>query len=149
LRELISDENLGQKKDSPKLLATFVMLNLHDLQYSERLDSLIAKISKTHPLYDNITLEKIRLIPDDQLRAKRLEKQYKTFKDRDGGIQALYDLALLRISMWRQQEEGSAEIKKELLLNARKTLDQFIEMYPDNFRTEQAKETLNKIPNVE
>lgn len=149
LRELISDENLGKTKESSKQLAAFVRLNRHDLKYAEQLDALLATIGKSNRLYDNIILEKARLIPDELLRAKTFEKIHSDFADTDGGLQALYDLALLRINLWRQTEEDNLERKKDLLIKARQTLSEFVKLYPENFRTAQAREMLSKLPGAD
>jgi hypothetical protein len=146
LRELISKENRGSEKNSAAHLATFVMLNPHAEDYAANLDKLLSEMSKDDPLRDNVLLEKIRLIADERLRAEEYARLHHEFKDTDGGTEALYDLALLKISFWRQQDQSDVQKKKELLAEAKQALTEFIKMYPDNFRTRLAEETLSKLP---
>jgi len=148
LKMLISTENRGKAKESTSRLAEFVMLNPHTIRYRTDLDVLLAGMDKDDPLRDNVLLEKIRLIPDEQLRAAEYERLHKQFPDRDGGIAAIYDLAMLKISFWRQEDQDSAERKKELLTQARETLKDLIQMYPDNHLTERAQQTLVRLPSV-
>jgi len=59
---------------------------------------------------------------------------------------ALYELGLLKISLWRQQDESNAELKKKYLEEARATLTSFISLYPNNFCAEQVKKNLDDLP---
>ena len=148
LKELISEQNHGSGEDSAARLATFVMLNPHAVDYADSLDALLGQMSKKDPLRDNVLLEKTRLIADERLRAKEYAKLHGEFKDTDGGIGALYDLALLDISFWRQQGKQDVQSKKGLLTEARQKLTEFVKTYPNNFRTHLAQETLSKLPGV-
>ena len=148
LKELISEQNRGSGEDSAARLATFVMLNPHAVDYADSLDALLGQMSKKDPLRDNVLLEKTRLIADERLRANEYAKLHGEFKDTDGGIGALYDLALLDISFWRQQGKQDAQSKKGLLTEARQKLAEFVKTYPNNFRTHLAQETLSKLPGV-
>ena len=148
LKELISEQNHGSGEDSAARLATFVMLNPHAVDYADSLDALLGQMSKKDPLRDNVLLEKTRLIADERLRANEYAKLHGEFKDTDGGIGALYDLALLDISFWRQQGKQDVQSKKGLLTEARQKLAEFVKTYPNNFRTHLAQETLSKLPGV-
>ena len=64
----------------------------------------------------------------------------------DAGTMALYELGLLKISLWRQQDESNTELKKKFLEEARATLTSFISSYPDNFCAEQVKKNLEDLP---
>ncbi len=146
LSELISKQNRGPDKDSQARLATSVMLNPHDEGYESKLDELLSEMGKDDPLRDNVMLEKIRLIADEQHRAEEYANLHRQFGDTDGGIAAFYDLALLKISFWRQQDQSDVQRKKELLTEAATALSEFVKMYPDNFRTHLARQTLSKLP---
>jgi hypothetical protein len=145
LKELVSKENRGNDEQSARL-ANFIMLDPHAVDYSRKLDEMLRQMDESDPLRDNVLLEQIHIIPDEQLRAEKYLELHQQYKDTDGGIEALYNLARLKISLWRSREDYDAERKNEFLNEARATLGMFIEMYPDNFRTKPAEETLNKLP---
>ncbi len=146
LRSLIGEENKGDKEVSAERLAKFVMLNPHASSYGRELDELAGQMERTDRLYDNVLLEKTKLIADEQLRAESLSGLHKDFKDTDGGMHALYELGLLKISQWRQQDDSSPEQKKKYLADARATLESFTKLYPDSFCAEQVKKNLNDLP---
>ncbi len=152
LRILIGPENQTQEADSKKRLAEFVMLNPHSQDYSRRINSLlettVAKDRKD-PLRDNILLAKAKLIADEQMQAEQLSQLHKEFQNADGGAQALYELALLKIGLWRRQSDAATEQKKKLLADARATLMSFISLYPDSIYAEQAQRNLDGLPGVE
>lgn len=149
LRNLISSENRTEKAESEKRLARFVMLNTHAFDYRWHLDELLELISEKDPLRDNILLAKTKLIADEMLRAEKFNELHKKFQNTDGGMQALYELALLKISLWRQQDQANSEQKREYLADARATLTEFVKLYPGSFCAEQAKKNLDNLPMVE
>lgn len=146
LRNLISAENQTGETESIRRLAKFVMLNPHASDYARHLDELLKQIGDGDPLRDNILLAQTKLIADEQLRAEKLGQLHEQFQDTDGGMQALYELALLKIRLWRQRSESNLEQKKKYLADARATLTSFIEKYPDSFCAEQAKKNLDDLP---
>ncbi len=146
LRNLISTENRADEAESVRRLAKFVMLNPHVSGYARSLDELLEQIGNRDRLRDNILLARTKLIADDQLRAESLGQLHKEFQDTDGGMQALYELALLKIHLWRQRSESSLEQKKKYLADARATLTSFIEKYPYSFCAEQVKKNLDDLP---
>ncbi len=146
LRELTSKQNRGPDKDSAARLAIFVMLNPYTADYKVNLDDLLSEMDKNDSLRDNVLLEKIRLIADERHRAEEYAGLHREFMDTDGGIAAFYYLALLKISLWRQQDQSDVQRKKELLIEAKSALSEFVKTYPDNFRTRLAQETLSKLP---
>jgi len=89
---------------------------------------------------------KAKLVPDEQLRAEKLGEIHKQYGQTDAGTMALYELGLLKISLWRQQPESNAELKKKYLEEAKATLMSFISSYPDNFCAEQVKKNLEDLP---
>jgi len=144
LRNLIGSENRTGKSASSERLARFVMLNLHAFDYEDDLDGLLGEMVDNDPLRDNILLAKTKLVADEQLRAEKLNELHKRFADNDGGMQALYELGLLKISLY--QNEPNLEQKKENLADARTTLTRFISLYPDSFCAERVKKILNNLP---
>ena len=149
LRNLISTENRTDKLDTKKLLAKFVMLNPHSRRFAQQLDELLEQTDDNNPLRDNILLAKTKLVADEQLRSEQLTKLHKDFQDTDSGMQALYELGLLKISLWRQQDDSNPEQKKGYLTDARATLTSFISLYPDGICTDQVKKNLEDLPAVE
>jgi len=147
LRSLIGPENRTDEPEAKRRLATFVMLNPKATNYAQELDKLLEKASDKDPLRDNILLAQAKLIADEQLRAEKLAQLHKEFQDTDGGMQALYELARLKIGLY--QSEAEPERKKEYLSDARALLTSFISLYPDSFRAEQVKENLSNLPSVE
>ncbi|MHC4417968.1 MAG: tetratricopeptide repeat protein [Planctomycetota bacterium] len=149
LRILISAENRTSKPESAKRLAEFVMLNPHSSDYAERLGGLLGQMRKNDPLRDNILLAQAKLVADERRRAEKLSRVHKEFADTDGGMQALYELALLKIHFWRQQSDENPEQKKGYLADARATLNSFISLYPEGMCIEQVKKNLEDLPTVD
>ena len=96
------------------------------------------------PLRDNVLLAQVKLVADEHLRAEKLSQLHKRFKDSDGGMQALYELARLKISSY--QSESNPEHKKKYLAETRALLTSFIDLYPDSFYAEQAQRNLDSLP---
>ncbi|MHC4763354.1 MAG: tetratricopeptide repeat protein, partial [Planctomycetota bacterium] len=142
LISLISSENRRDTEASAERLARFVRLNPHASGYSESLDKLLEEISNDDPLADNVLLAQIKLVADEQLRAKNLSQLHQKFPDSDGGMQALYELGLLKLGLWRQLDDSNVEQKKKTLTEARAVLTMFLRMYPDGTFAEQVKKNL-------
>jgi hypothetical protein len=149
LRILISAENRTGKPESAKRLAEFVMLNPHSPDYAERLGGLLGQMGKNDPLRDNVLLAQAKLVADERTRAEKLSEVHTDFADTDGGMQALYELALLKIGFWRQQSDENPEQKKGYLADARATLNSFISLYPEGMCIEQVKKNLEDLPTVD
>jgi hypothetical protein len=147
LRSLISAENRTDEKGSAERLAKFAMLNPHSQDYSWQLDRLLEQMGDEDPLRDNILLAKAKLIADEQLRAEKFTQLHKKFQNTDGGMRALYELARLKIGLY--QNETDSQRKKQYLAEARATLTNFTEKYPDSFWAEQAKRNLDDLPTIE
>jgi tetratricopeptide (TPR) repeat protein len=145
LRSLIGTENRTNDPESEKRLARFVMLNPHDTgSYAKNLDELLEQMGSSDPLRDNILLAKAKLVADEQLRAEELSRLHKKSPDSDGGMQALYELARLKIGLY--QSESNTEHKKKYLAETRALLTSFISLYPDSFYAGQAKKNLDNLP---
>ena len=146
LHSLIGSENRTGRPGTEKRLARFVRLNPHSNEFAQQLEELLTQMGPEDPLRDNVLLAKAKLIADDQLRAETLEALHKQYNQTDGGTQALYELALLKIQMWRQQEQTNTEQKKKYLSEARATLTSFISLYPNSFYVRQVKKNLEDLP---
>ena len=143
---LVSPQNRTDQPGSMERLATFIMLNNYAPEYPQHLDMLLEQTEDGDPLRDNILLAQAKLIADEQLRAENLSEIHKGYSQTDGGAMALYELGLLKISMWRQQAESNTEQKKKYLEQARATLTSFINSYPNHFCAEQVKNNLAGLP---
>lgn len=142
---LIGVGNRTESKESEERLARFVLLNPHSLEYSEQLDALLDETEKNDPLRDNILLARILPQGDSQLKAKELKELSEKFANTDGGVEALYELAMLNIRFQKVPETGEEE-KKRYLTEARDILKGFIEMYPESILAIQAKTMLERLP---
>ena len=146
LHTLISTENRIAKADSAKRLARFVMLNPNNPAYAGQLEELLTEMTKNDPLRDNVLLAQVKLIPDEQLLAEKLYELHRQYQNTDGGMEALYELALLKINFWRQQNQSNADLKKQRLADAKATLNSFLRLYPGSFCIEQVKKNLASLP---
>ena len=146
LQLLISSENRTDDAGSIERLARFVMLNPHTLEYGQHLDGLLEQTEADDKLRDNILLAQAKLVADGQLRAEKYSELSETYKQTDGGMLALYELGLLKISMWRQQGQSNAELKQQYLDQARAALAKFIESYPNSFLAVQVRKNLDSLP---
>jgi hypothetical protein len=146
LQVLVSSQNRTDEPGSIDRLAKFVMLNPHAPDYAQHLDGLLEQTEDGDPLRDNILLAQAKLVADEQLRAEKLGKIHEEYSQTDAGTMALYELALLKISLWRQQPDSNTELKKKYLEDARATLTSFINSYPNHFCTEQVKNNLAGLP---
>jgi hypothetical protein len=147
LRNLIGKENRTDKPTSTERLARFVTLNPHASDYVRYLDELLEEMGDSDPLRDNVLLAKTKLVADGQLRAQELSQLHKKFQNTDGGMQALYELARLKIGLY--QNESNLEQKKKYLGETRATLMNFIKLYRNSVYTEQVKKILDDLPTVE
>jgi len=145
LRNLISSENLGSDEKTAHLLAQFILLNPHDQLFRLQLDNLLAQATDKSPIADNILLSQIMLTPDLVLRQQRLGQLAKNYAETDGGIQAKFEQACLKLAIWK--EHGLSEAEKErYLTEARNDLEDFLKNHPDSIFAEQAREKLSAMP---
>lgn len=149
LLNLISPQNRTEEAASADRLARYVMLNPHSRYYPRRLEALLEQMGEDDPLRDNIMLAQTKMIRDEQLRAEKLGGLHKEYQDTDGGMEALYELALLKTRQWRQLDDSNQEKKKESLIDARATLISFLSLYPKSFFAEQVQKNLDGLPRVD
>jgi len=147
LRSLISPENRGESSATQERLAVFVRLNRHSLDYDSELNKLLVHMDDDDPLRDNVLLAHAKLIKDDKQRAERFMELHSNFQRSDGGLQALYELARLRIGQY--QNASKPEQKQEYLGRARALLTSFLTLYPGSFWSEQVQKVLDGLPKVE
>jgi hypothetical protein len=145
LRNLISSENLGSDDKSRYLLARFILLNPHDPSFRPQLDNLLAQAGEKSPIADNILLSQIMLTPDSVLREQRLGQLAKNYAGTDGGIQAKFEQACLKLAIWKEHGLSDAE-KEKYLTEARNDLKDFLKNHPDSVFAEQAREKLSTMP---
>ena len=127
-------------------LAEFLMLNPHDERsYAVGLNGLLEKISADDGLRDNLLLAKAMLVDDIRRRSQLLEELARQYPQRDAGIQALYEWGMAKIKLWKSPD-SSEEEKKQLLINSRKILLEFIEKHPDSPFSKQTGEMLQTLP---
>ncbi|OHB59709.1 MAG: hypothetical protein A2173_05640 [Planctomycetes bacterium RBG_13_44_8b] len=145
LRNLIGSENLGSDDKSRQLLAQFILLNPHDPFFKLHLDNLLQQAGKESPIIDNILLSQTMLIPDIVLREQRLGQLADNYPGADGGIQAKFEQACLKLSIWK--EHGLSDTEKEkYLTEAKEDLRNFLKNHPDSIFAEQADEKLSTLP---
>ena len=148
LNVLISQNNQSESDDSKNRLAEFLILNPYSPDYSQQLDQLLAETKETAPLRDNILLAKIMLIPDAQLKAAQFKELGEKFAKTDGGTQALYELGLLKVALWKDPQI-SGEDKNAYLADARAILTNFIALYPKSIFSGHAQTMLDSLPTAE
>jgi hypothetical protein len=149
LRSLISPENLKSDQQSAVRLAKFVTLNPHGRQYVWELDELLRQSGEKDGLYDNLLLARTMLIADEQMRMQKLGDLHTKYSKTDGGMQALYELGMLKKRLWSEEGPAGSEQKKKLLVETRETLSLFLNLYPDSFYAERAKKILADLPKAE
>jgi len=148
LAVLISPDNLTSSDESRSRLAEFTILNPYSMDYPRRLDRLVAATKTDDPLRDNVLLAKIMLIDDAQLKAAQLKELGEKFGNTDGGIQALYELGLLKVGLWKDPQTDPAQ-KETYLADARAILTNFIAMYPKSTFSTHAQTMLDSLPEAE
>ena len=148
LNLLIRQQNRAESDESKNRLARFVILNPYSPDYSQQLDELLAEAEESDPLRDNILLAKIMLIPDAQLKSAQFKELGEKFAKSDGGTQAMYELGLLKVALWKDPQT-SGEDKKTYLADARAILTNFIALYPKSIFSAHAQSMLDSLPTAE
>jgi hypothetical protein len=146
LQTLLDKKNRTGGDRADEHLARFVKLNPHSLDYESQLDALLAQLSPDEGLRDNLLLAKANLIPDDLHRAERLSQLNGEYPNTDGGMQALHELARLRLRQFQNEADTNREKKKEYLAAAREALTGFLNLYPGSFYAGQAQQNLDNLP---
>ncbi|MEN8127558.1 MAG: hypothetical protein ABFR90_07100 [Planctomycetota bacterium] len=144
LRSLLSEENRGADKEAGERLSEFLRLNPYKPDYPVRLESLTKRAPRDDGLRDNLLLEKAATVEDIQQRSHLLEELWRQYPQGDAGLQAQYELGLLKIQIWKSTD-GPEEERKKLLPEARTILSDFIERHPDHPCAGQAEAMLETL----
>ena len=123
------------------------MLNPHTTEYDRYLEELLDQTDANDPLRDNILLAQAQRIAAALRRAERFAELQKQFAAAAGGLQAMYELGRLKISLY--QDEQDSEQKRQYLAEARGTLTSFISLYPDSYCAEQVRNILDELPEAD
>jgi hypothetical protein len=145
LLALVAPANRGDTQASRQRLADFVMLNPYGTDYDAKLEAILADMQTDDPLLDNVQLARALLIPDSMLRSQKLSEIASAYAGADGGNQALYELALLKVGIWKDPQAGP-DARKAALSEARAILEGLIRNLPDSLWAEQAKTFLASLP---
>lgn len=145
-RILISSENRTDEPGSIDRLARFVLLNPYAPDYAQHLDGLLKQTEDGDRLHDNILLAQAKLVADELLQADMLSQVHEEYSQTDAGMLALYELGLLKISLWRQQDDANVELKNKYLEETRASLTNFIGSYPESFQAQQVRRNLDGLP---
>ncbi|MHC5075580.1 MAG: hypothetical protein ACYTFM_04040 [Planctomycetota bacterium] len=149
LRVLISEENQIGDKSTKFRLEQFVSLNPYEFEYGANLQTMLDQTPENDGLRDNILLARAKLIKDEQLQIETFTEIHNEFIGRDGGVEALYELSLLRSRIWSQLDQSNLDLKKKALIETRAAFEKFIQLYPNSIFAEQAKTNLENLPTVE
>ncbi len=147
LREVLSPANQGSSEAERQRLARFILLNPYSVHYARQLEDLLASVSSEDPLRDNLLTARACLTGDLQMRSNTLREIWEKYPDRDGGIQALYELGALRLQQWKEMKPESA--KMELLTEARGLLNHLIQTYPQSPYADLARRLLTPLAKIE
>ncbi|HML73833.1 MAG TPA: hypothetical protein PKB02_04990 [Anaerohalosphaeraceae bacterium] len=145
LRLLIGRENQGTTSQSKQRLAEFVMLNPYRLDYDGKLVSLLAATDASDPLRDNILLAQALIVPDSTLKFQKFTEITETFPSADAAVQALYEMGVIKISLWKNTQ-NQPDAKKAALSEARALLTRLTTNHPKTLWAEQANKLLNTLP---
>ncbi|MDD5134408.1 MAG: hypothetical protein PHP01_03230 [Phycisphaerae bacterium] len=143
--QLISSENLTGDAKTQHLLSQFILLNPHDRFFTAYLENLLSEAGETNPITDNIMLAQIMLLPDAILRQQKLGWLAKQYPGTDGGIQAKFEQACLKLAIWKEHNLSQAE-KEKYLFEARQGLENFLKNHPKSIFAAQAAEKLAALP---
>ncbi|MDH4203573.1 MAG: hypothetical protein OEV87_11875 [Phycisphaerae bacterium] len=147
LQSLLSEENRGADKDAGQRLAEFLRLNPHESNCPAQLDRLLERMPQDDGLRDNVLFAKAVLVDDIPRRLQLLEQLAKQYPQRDAGLQAQYELGLLKIQLWKTIE-GSEEVRKKYLLEAYSILSEIKDNQPKSPFAEQAETMLKTLPSL-
>ncbi|MHC4904500.1 MAG: hypothetical protein ACYTEN_01580 [Planctomycetota bacterium] len=147
LQSLLSEENRGADKAAEQRLAEFLRLNPHESNCPAQLDRLLERMPQDEGLRDNVLFAKAVLVDDIPRRSQLLEQLAKQYPQRDAGLQAQYELGLLKIQLWKTTE-GSEEVRKKYLLEAYSILSAIKDNQPKSPFAGQAETMLKTLPSL-
>ncbi len=137
-------KNRGKDAASQSRLAEFIKLNAHTLDYPRRLSAIMDVLDPQDCLRYNVALAQAKLIADPNEREEELGALHREYGSKDGGIEALFELGLLKTNLYRHQADP---VKKgEMLQEAVATLENFIKLYPESALSNQVRELITRLP---
>ncbi len=145
LQQLISKTNQGQTPQSAHRLAELVMMNPYQQDYEAKLDTLMMELTPDDPLRDNVQLACAVLVQDMALRVSKISEVMVAYAGTDGGIEAFYELASLKIGVWKNQQIDPAA-RNAALAEARALLEKITQDYGNTLWAGQAKSMLASLP---
>jgi hypothetical protein len=148
LNEVICQENQGITQQCRQRLAEYVMLNPYRLDYDAKLETLLASIDTDDPLRDNVLLSQAQLSIDPMVRMQKMIEITSGFPGSDGSIAALYEIAVLKVGIWKSSQ-NTTEIKRTALIEARAILNKLATDYPSSLWARQAGNLMATLPNAE
>lgn len=148
LELLLANAETMKTPDARERLGRFIMLNPHGRDYSMQIDKLLDETTEADPLKDDLLLAKIKLIPDVQLRGRQLQELSNQYSQTDAGTEALYELGVLNVQLWKNPEIPP-EDKAVYLRDARRILTNFTKEHPDSFFGIEAGTMLKSFPIAE
>ncbi|MCP4453690.1 MAG: hypothetical protein GY809_19695 [Planctomycetes bacterium] len=144
LFNLIGPENRGEDTASLNRLAEFIKLNALALDYPKRLNAIMELLGPEDCLRDNVALAQAKSIADAKHREERLGALHREYANTDGGIEALFELGLLKTNLYKNH--ANSEEKGLMLQEAVDTLENFLKLYPDSPLSTQVKELITRLP---
>lgn len=136
LTGLIDNENRSGHFRHEQRLAEFVGLDKRQINYEKRLSELLINAPQPDPLTDNIKLAQARLIQEPQAKMTQLADLAGQYPDRDGGIEAMLELAKIKLKLAAQGERK--ETRDIIFTESRKLLQKIVELRPDSLAARQA-----------
>ena len=115
------------------------------LDYVSKLDGLLKEMTPNDPFRDNVLLGKILCVEDAKQRQQMLAELIVQFPESDGGIRARYELALVKLQLWKDPLI-SDQTRQQLLAETRTLLTDFLRQFPDSIFADQARELLDTLP---
>jgi len=141
LMVLIGAENRTGHLEHDERLAKFVGLDPYQLNYESKLKELMIKTPQGDPLQDDIELTLVMLTKDLDQRITQLTELARQYPDRNGGIEAMLELAA---ALMDQRNRSEHQGDKQLLLEqSRQFLQKVIVSRPDSFYAQHAQQLLS------
>ncbi|MBN1844770.1 MAG: hypothetical protein JW810_03740 [Sedimentisphaerales bacterium] len=146
LQTLLDKENRQGHVVHERRLAEFVRLDPQQLDYETRLKALTLDAPQPDPLIDNIELAQAMLIAEIDSRRDALTQIVRRYPERDGGIQAMLQLAQVLLEKYNQSDHDSD--RHLLRTRGQELLQRVITLRPDSFLAHQAQQLLGRWPGV-
>lgn len=149
LRALVSHENQGTTPQSKQRLAEFVTLNPYRLDYDAKLTTLLAGMEENDLLRNYILLALALIQQDPAVRLQKLTELTTVAPPScDAAIQAQYEIALIKIGIWKNPQTAQ-DAKKAALNESHIILTQLTTLHSGTLWADQAKTFLASLPEGE